>query len=138
MNNPENAIIQGARILIVDDEPDNLSLLRNLFDFLKADVTTAASGADALVMIEMQEFDILLLDIRMPKLSGEDMIRAIRANANEKKRTLPVIAVTSHALVTDRKKMMDLGFDFYLSKPVNVLEVARVVAQLLRERRAYG
>jgi len=136
MNNPENVIIQGARILIVDDEPDNLSLLRNLFDFLKAEVTTSASSADALVLLEIQEFDILLLDIRMPKLSGEDMIRVLRANANEKKRTLPVIAVTSHALATDRKKLIDLGFDFYLSKPVNVLEVARVVAHLLRSRGA--
>lgn len=114
---------KASRVLIVDDEPDNLKLLETLFNHFKAQVTIAINGLECMKLLAETRFDLILLDIQMPFASGETILQQIRAHHDPLKRAIPVIAVTAHAMVGDRERFLTLGFDNYVSKPIDVQEV---------------
>lgn len=104
------------RILVVDDTPLNLKVA---VAFLTRDgwqVEQACDGASAMRLLEGdQDFDALLLDISMPGMSGEELCRAVRADARI--RALPVVAYTAHALTEERERILAAGFDDIVIKP---------------------
>jgi len=104
-------------ILIAEDNPINRELLRELLEIRGYSVTEACDGQQALAMVEQAPPDILLLDIGMPLLDGYAVVRKLRENP--RLASLPVVAVTAYAMQGDREKIMNSGFDGYLSKPVN-------------------
>ena len=116
-------------ILVVDDVEDNRSLYAEYLLFRGYRVSTAETGLDALDMLMTERPDVILLDLRMPGLSGEATLGRIRTRP-ELSRT-PVVALTAHALDQERRQALAAGFDFFLSKPCLPDDVVRVIESLL-------
>jgi adenylate cyclase len=132
---PEAAVQPPARVLVVDDTPQNLKLLEDLLGFHGYEVEAAASGDEALAMIRDRMPDLVLLDVLMPGMSGYDVCRAIRADARVA--MLPVVMITALEDREERVKGIEAGADDFLSKPVNPPELLARVKSLLRIRRLY-
>jgi class 3 adenylate cyclase len=122
-----------ARILIVDDEPFNLDILEQELELLGHVGVRAADGEEALARLEVETFDLVLLDIMMPRLDGYGVLE--RMKANEAWRHIPVIVISA---VTDMSSMVrgiTCGAEDYLTKPFEpVLLEARIGASLERKR----
>jgi two-component system cell cycle response regulator DivK len=118
-------------VLVAEDNPTNRELLRELLEIRGYAVAEACNGEEALAMIEQTLPDILLLDIGMPLLDGFAVVRKLRENPRFA--SLPVVAVTAYAMQGDSEKIMNSGFDGYLSKPVSssllALELDRLSSQ---------
>jgi len=104
-------------------------LFRELLEARGYTVIEACNGPEALQMIEQTLPDILLLDIGMPVLDGFAVVRAIRENP--RLAALPVLAVTAYAMQGDRERVLNSGFDGYLSKPINATTLAEELERLL-------
>lgn len=102
-------------VLIVDDDDDNISVLRQLMEFLGSQCHFAHDGLEALNMLSDLPVTVILLDLSMPTLDGWEMIQRLRANKQTAQ--LPVIAVTAHAMAGDKEKALEAGFNGYISKP---------------------
>ena len=106
-----------TRVLVAEDNAVNRELLRELLELRGYCVVEASNGQEALEMIEQSPPDLLLLDIGMPILDGFATVRKIRGNPRFS--ALPVLAVTAYAMRGDREKILQSGFDGYLSKPIS-------------------
>ncbi|HEC22855.1 MAG TPA: response regulator [Chloroflexi bacterium] len=102
-------------VLIVEDEPDNLSVAEKVLTFYGAEVLTARDGMEGLEILKKVKPTFILMDLSMPKMDGWEMLKAVRANP--KTAHLPVIALTAHAMAGDEKRVMEAGFDGYITKP---------------------
>jgi two-component system, cell cycle response regulator DivK len=117
------------KILIAEDNPVNRELLRELLEVRGYDVCEACNGQEALTAIAAGRPDILLLDLDMPVLDGYETIRRIRQDACMA--DLPVLAVTAYAMQGDREKILNAGFNGYLSKPIDSVSLNREMQRLL-------
>ena len=102
------------RVLIVDDERDTLDLIDLTLRTAGYDIHLANSGEESLEMIRSNTFDIVLLDIMMPDMSGFDVLRTLKEESDNH----PVVFLTAKAMPEDRQEGMDLGADDFLAKPV--------------------
>jgi two-component system cell cycle response regulator DivK len=119
-------------VLIVDDNERNLRLARDVLRFAGLRTLEATSAADGIRIASDQNPDVILMDVRLPGLDGPSALAALRS-APETAR-IPVIAVTSSAMMGDRERLLALGFDGYLEKPINVKEFAEQVRAYVRPR----
>ena len=119
------------KVLIAEDNAVNRELLRELLELRGCTVLEACDGQEALKMIEQTQPELLLLDIGMPVLDGFATIRIIRENPRLAK--LPVVAVTAYAMRGDKERVLNSGFDGYLSKPVNPHSLAEELDRVLTE-----
>ncbi len=118
----KHAIQPGSKrtVLIVEDNPDNMLVLRaTLYDRYK--LLEAADGEQALEKALSEHPDLILLDMALPGISGFEVVKRLRAD--NKASTIPVIALTAHAMQGDREKCLEAGCDDYISKPLNVDEL---------------
>jgi CheY-like chemotaxis protein len=102
-------------IAVVEDNADNRLLLEAILDGLY-DVVQYENGVDALAGLEASLPDLVLLDISLPGMDGNEILARIRGH--ERLRRLPVIALTAHAMAGDREKYLTAGFDDYITKPI--------------------
>ena len=124
-------------ILIVEDEPSMVELLKYNLESEGFQVTSAADGEEAMLSIEEQKPDMVLLDWMLPKLSGIEICRRLRRD--QEFRNLPVIMITARAEETDRVRGLDVGADDYVSKPFSPAELmARIRAVLRRHNPNLG
>lgn len=105
-------------VLIVDDEPDNLELLSDVLQYYGVAVVSASSGMHALQVLREFAPNLIILDLGMPEMSGWELRELIRAQTSLA--SVPVLALSAHAMVGDRERALAAGFDGYLSKPINV------------------
>ena len=119
-----------AKILVVDDTPKNVKLLADLLTVKGYSVITAASGSEALALMDAERPDLVLLDVVMPEMSGYEVCRKIRENPATE--ILPVIMVTALDPSEERIKGLDAGADDFLTKPINQAELLARVRSLLR------
>jgi two-component system cell cycle response regulator DivK len=119
------------KVLIAEDNAVNRELLRELLEARGYAVEEASDGQAALQIIEQTRPDILLLDIGMPLLDGYAVVRKVRENP--RLAALPVLAVTAYAMQGDREKILNSGFDGYLSKPVDAVLLVEEVKRLLAQ-----
>ena len=113
------------RIAIVEDNPDNRLLVRALLEG-RYELSEYESGTAALAGFETDTPELVLLDISLPGLDGTAVLQRLRADARWAE--LPVIALTAHAMSGDRERLLGLGFDAYLAKPI--LDPAQLIAAI--------
>ena len=119
------------RILAVDDDPITLRALRQVLLHKGFEVKEAADGEGALELLERESFDLVILDVALPGISGFDVCRKIRAS--ERTADVPVIFLTVHGSVADMKGGRDAGSDLYLVKPVLTNKLLALVSSFLTD-----
>ena len=131
--NKDNKVQQltGKRILVVDDDPDALDLMRFVLEQNGADITCVSSATGALQKLQDNEFDLLISDLGMAEMDGLDLIRHIRKNEN-KSHQLPAIALTGFVSVNDRERVLQAGFQAHLTKPMDIGNLSAVVMSLIK------
>jgi DNA-binding response OmpR family regulator len=118
------------RILVVEDDPDIANLIRRYLQRGGFEVDVRASGRDALTAVGSSPPDLLLLDLMLPQMSGQDVCRTLRADP--KTASIPIIMVTARAEESERIAGLDLGADDYIAKPFSPGELVARVRALLR------
>jgi len=122
----------GGKVLIVDDNLQNLELLQAYLEELPIETLTATDGVEAMRMVAEHNPDLILLDIMMPKMSGFEVCDKLKANPETK--DIPVIMITALNEISDIERGVESGTDDFLTKPVNKLELLTRVKSLLRLR----
>jgi two-component system cell cycle response regulator DivK len=107
--------LAGWTVLIVDDDADNLGVAAEYLQFIGASVHTALDGIEGLAVLEGIDPTVILLDLSMPNMDGWQMLRRVRKQ--ERTRSVPVIALTAHAMTQDRERVFAHGFNGYITKP---------------------
>ena len=116
-------------ILIIEDEPKNLKLLRDLLQRFQYDTLEATDGEQGVELARARNPDLILMDIMMPKMDGLEATRILKADTIT--RHIPIIALTSYAMKGDRERTLEAGCDGYIAKPVDIQEVLKTVAHFL-------
>jgi two-component system sensor histidine kinase/response regulator len=117
---PVTLEFSGVRILLAEDNTVNQKLATRLLQGMGADVQVAANGIEALNALSESDFDIVLMDCQMPQMDGYEATRQLRsAPGRVRNPRIPVIALTAHALATDRAKCLAAGMNDYLTKPID-------------------
>ena len=132
--NTSDALVQGQgkRILVAEDEYINKILTRTLLEQAGYHVTVVANGREAVEAWRGGIFDCILMDIQMPEMDGYEAVDRIR-QAEQSGEHIPIIAMTAHALRSDRRKCLDSGMDDYVSKPIDGQAVLHMLNEYLHE-----
>ncbi|MEF2229921.1 MAG: ATP-binding protein, partial [Pseudodesulfovibrio sp.] len=118
-----------ARVLVAEDDAVSRMAIARILEKLGATVFTAATGREAVGGFEAHGPDLILMDIQMPEMDGLEAVRIIRDRDRFGERaSVPVVALTAHAMAGDRERFLASGMDGYLSKPVDFEELKRVLA----------
>lgn len=126
------------KVLVAEDSETNQTILRHMLNALGAEVVIVSDGIEALNRLEGEAFDLALIDIEMPRLSGIEVMRAIRADGGRHV-TMPVMAVTAYVLRANREAIYAAGADSILAKPVGGLDTfGAAIANLLQRTRGDG
>jgi two-component system cell cycle response regulator DivK len=126
--------MKGSRILIVDDNRDNMELIRFLVEQAGHQVLTARHGKEGLQLAQEHRPDLILLDLAMPELDGWEVARELKAEPLT--RDIPLIAITAYAMPGNRRKALDSGFDDYITKPLHIPTFGEQIDRLLEKNRA--
>jgi CheY-like chemotaxis protein len=109
---------EGLRVIVAEDNPVNQLFARELLERLGHGVVAVSDGEEALRSLQRERFDVILMDVQMPALAGDEAARRIRAGLVEGcPPDLPIVALTAHALEGDRERFLAAGMNDYLSKP---------------------
>ena len=131
----------GLRVLLAEDNPTNQMVASQMLRALKAEVIVCSDGVEALERFEAEPVDLVVVDIEMPRLSGLDVIRAIRARGDARAQ-VPIVALTAYAMREHRERIAAAGANGLISKPITSVEAlgrglaAHVAPRALRRRRA--
>jgi two-component system, cell cycle response regulator DivK len=122
----------SRRILVVEDNPLNLKLVRDVLQFAGYDVIEAQSGEEGLRAAQADPPDLVLMDIQLPGIDGFETLHRLRQGTLG--RDVPVIAVTAFAMAEDRERASRAGFDGYIEKPISVRELPGQIEVFLDRR----
>ena len=114
-------------ILIVDDEPKNIKLFGDLLQKFGYTIIVATDGKQGVELAKARKPDLILMDIMMPNMDGLEATRILKADATTN--STPVIALTSYAMAGDKERILQAGCDQYITKPVDIKEFLRIVAE---------
>jgi two-component system, cell cycle response regulator DivK len=117
------------KILIVEDIPMNMRLIRDILAYYGYEIIEAENGEEAVRIASEQKPDLIIMDLQMPVMNGFEAIKILRSDPVTK--DINVIAVTSFAMAGDREKVLAAGFDDYISKPLNTRELPEMVKRML-------
>lgn len=123
-------VFMSARILVVEDNPDNSKLVSWILEDEGYEVACAETGERCLSLLEKASFDMILMDISLPGISGKEATRRIRQMPNL--RHLPIVALTAHASETEQQAILDSGVDNLLTKPIHDEQLLEMIRQYLR------
>ena len=118
-----------ARILVVEDNPDNRILITDVLTSLDYEVIIAGDGEEGVAKATAERPDLILMDLSLPVMDGWTATRHIKANPELNH--IKIIALTAHAMVGDREKSLAAGCDDYISKPIDLRELAGKLALYL-------
>ena len=117
-----------TRILVIEDNEDNLVLMRLLLERAKYEVLVAIDGSTWLDIANKEQPEIILLDLAMPEMDGWEVARELKANILTKE--IPIIAVTAHSLPKDRERAFEAGCDAIVGKPFSVAKLIGEIENL--------
>ncbi len=121
----------GMRLLVVDDTPMNLQVIAGLLKRTQMHIDVATSGAECIEKFGKEQYNLVFLDYRMPQMNGIETLNQLREKFPEKFKKTPVISLIASAVSGDKEKMIRAGFTDYLSKPVNIEEMERMMIRYL-------
>ena len=122
----------GELILIVEDNEQNRKVARDLLQVHGYVTIEAETGEDAIALVATRVPDLVVMDVRLPGMSGVDTLAKLRAAPTT--RDLPVLAFTASVMPQDRSEIMAAGFDAFMSKPIDLEAFLHTVADALRRR----
>ena len=131
----------GLRILVAEDHPVNQEVAKQILQRLGHHVVVAADGHAVLAALEHPgrgAFDLVLMDLEMPVMAGLEATAAIRDAERASGTHLPIVALTAHAMQGDRERYLEAGMDGYVMKPIDAVELARVIDQVVPPPAAPG
>jgi signal transduction histidine kinase/ActR/RegA family two-component response regulator len=126
--------LQGVSVLVVDDDPDSLEIIREVLEQAGATVVTATAATEALAALESSRFEIIISDIAMPEMDGYAFLKSVRASARDER--TPAIALTAYARTADVEAARTAGYDAHLSKPIDQAALIAQAATLVARGRA--
>ncbi len=127
-------LTKGKRMLIVDDNAINRQILELMLAPLKCHIDKADDGVHAVEAIRNNdEYDIVFMDIQMPRMNGLDATREVRKIENWSKKTTPIIAVTANAMSDDIAECLSAGMDFHVGKPFQINAIKKVIKEFIRQ-----
>jgi CheY-like chemotaxis protein len=118
-----------ARILVVEDNPDNRDLMTYLLNAFGHEVSAAENGELAIAAICEGRFELIICDVHLPRMDGHQVVQTLKADPALC--SLPVIAVTALAMVGDRERLLASGFDGYIAKPIDPQRFVEEIAAFL-------
>ncbi|SKA94608.1 CheY chemotaxis protein or a CheY-like REC (receiver) domain [Paucidesulfovibrio gracilis DSM 16080] len=124
------------RILLAEDDDVNSLTIRRLLEHHGHSVDAVTNGYDALEKMRQNEYDVVLMDIRMPQLDGLEAMRRIRSDEEfQAQADIPIVALTAHAMMGDRETFLAEGMSGYLSKPVELADLLQVMQEVVKKSR---
>ena len=121
-------------ILVVEDDPTSRTLVSKVLMQNGHSVATAANGVEALEKVERLPFDVILMDIQMPRMDGIEATGRIRQRESRTGGRVPIVALTAHAMKGDRERCLESGMDDYISKPVDMDQLLAMLGRIARSR----
>lgn len=129
------ATYPGLRVLLVEDYCLTRELTQDILEFMQCDVTVAETGSDALDLYKQQEFDLILMDIKIPLKNGMEVTKEIReleeSNNVEK---VPIVALTANPDHEHQKEALDAGMDAYVNKPITYKILERLILEFVETK----
>lgn len=119
----------NQRVLVVEDNRDNMTLIVDVLESLDYDVIQAKDGEQGVELARSERPDLILMDLSLPKIDGWEATRTIKAE--DDLRQIPIIALTAHAMVGDRERALEAGCDDYMTKPINLQTLATKLTKFL-------
>jgi CheY-like chemotaxis protein len=123
-----NAPVGSGRVLLAEDNRVNQMVISRSLQKLGYNVDIAENGAEALEKWRVNEYEAILMDCQMPVMDGYQASEAIRASGHPRQ-AIPIIAVTAHAMTGDEERCIASGMSMYITKPVRIKELARVMSE---------
>lgn len=117
------------KVLIIEDNPDNMLLISDILELNGYAIIRAETGLGGLEVLLATRPDFIILDIQLPDISGFEVLGRIRANDSTKQ--IPVIAMTSYAMLGDKERLLSAGLDGYLEKPIDTDRVMDQIREAL-------
>jgi PAS domain S-box-containing protein len=123
----------GKKVLIVEDDPVSLEFMKEIVSGTKAEIITAQNGTEGLLRFrETEDLSLILMDIRLPDISGLEVTKKIRSQHS----SIPIIAQTAYTMDNDAKKCLDAGCDDYLTKPVDIKTLMNVINKHFKKQKS--
>ncbi len=122
---------QGVRALVVDDEPMNLVVAKSIFRRYGMIVSTVTSGQESIDICREKTFDIIFMDHMMGGMDGVEAMKRIRSDSFGLANNIPIVALTANAMSSAKQMFLSEGFDGFVSKPIEIEELERVLKQVL-------
>ena len=129
-----NPMDVSLRILLVEDNEINQMVVKDRLEKWNHSVRVANDGMEGLAVLEKGTFDLVLMDVNMPKLDGIATTRKIREKEQGTGQHIPIIAMTAAAMIEDREKCLDSGMDDYIAKPVKAQELIETIASVFKQQ----
>lgn len=123
------------KLLVAEDTPANQKVVQAIFEKRGHSVKIADNGRDAIDQLLQSDFDAVLMDVQMPKMDGYQATRMIREFEDRRLSTMPIIAMTAHAMREDMQRCLDCGMDAYISKPLEAEQLIRLTERTARSGR---
>jgi len=130
---PPRTAVAGGTVLLAEDNPVNRLLAQRVLERAGHTVVTVSDGREALRTLLGRSFDLAVLDVQMPGLSGLEVAQQLRQSEEGGSQRLPVLALTAHGMKGDRERCLQAGMDDYLAKPVRSQELIRTVSKLIQQ-----